>query len=101
MRLALQGAAGAPGGPWTTGQVHDTIAKIAAQPMYASNARQSLLGRFLRYLWSRLDAFISLFEGSVNARIVVIVAALLVALMIAARVVVERRLEEERRRRGL
>lgn len=101
MHTVVQGAAAAPAGPWTARQIHDTVARIAAEPAYGSSPRQSLLGRFLRYLWARFEAFLSFFEGSVNARVALIAAVLLVAAMIAARVIVARRLAEDRRRRGL
>ena len=101
MRTLVQGAAARPAGPWTAREVHDTVARIAAEPAYGSSTRQSLLGRFLRYVWARLEAFISFFEGSVNARVALIGAMLVVAAIIAARVIVARRLTEERRHRGL
>ncbi len=87
--------------PWSARQIHDTIAKIAAQPAYASHARESLLGRLLRYLLDRLSAFIHYFRGSVDARIALIVGAVLVAAIVAARIIVTRRLTEDQRRRGL
>jgi uncharacterized protein DUF4129 len=101
MRSFVQGAAWGPAGPWTVRQIHDTVARIAAEPAYGSSARQSLLGRLLRYLWDRLTAFIAFFEGSVNARVALIATVLLVATMIVARVIVARRLTEGRRHRGL
>ncbi|HTE47414.1 MAG TPA: DUF4129 domain-containing protein [Gemmatimonadaceae bacterium] len=101
MPSVLQGAVGGTAGPWTPAQIHDTIAKIAAQPRYSSGVGQSLLGRLLRYLWNRFNAFLSYIEGSVDARIVVIAAVVIVVALIVARVVVARRLAEDRRRRGL
>jgi hypothetical protein len=101
MRTVVQGAATGPASPWTARQIHDTVARIAAEPVYGSSPRQSLLGRFLRYLWSRLEAFIAFFEGSVNARVALIAAVLLIAVMIVGRVIVARRMAEDRRRRGL
>jgi hypothetical protein len=98
MQSVAQGTAGVPSGPWTAAQIHDTVAKIAAQPMYAPSARQSLLGRLFRFLIEQIKNVFLWFRGSADARLILILVAILVAAIIVARVVVERRLADQRRR---
>jgi hypothetical protein len=97
----LQQTAGARPEPWTVAQIHDTVAKIASQPAYAASVRESLLGRFLRYVLDRVASLLAWLSGSIDARIALIVAVVLVAAVIVLRVVVARQLREGRGRLGL
>jgi hypothetical protein len=83
---------------WSARQVHDTVAAIVSQPAYGAPARQSLVGRFLRYLFRRIAELFDWMGGSVDARIIVAGAVVLVALIVVARIAVDRRLAENRRR---
>jgi hypothetical protein len=82
---------------WTPAQVHDTVAAIVSQADFGGG-RQSLLGRFIRFLAERLSEFFGLMRGSLDARLVVIAAVLLIVLIIVARIVVDHQLEARRRR---
>lgn len=85
---------------WSSREIHDTVAAIARQPVYGL-ARQSLVGRFFRYLYERLSDFIALLRGSPNARLLVIVGLLGVLLIVVARIIVGRRVDaRQARRRG-
>jgi hypothetical protein len=82
---------------WTELQIHDTVAAIARQPEYGGAARQSLIGRFFRYVIGRIGDLFDWMRGSLDARIVVIAAVVLVALVVIGRIVVERQLSDRRR----
>lgn len=96
MYLALQEVAR----QWSSREIHDTVAAIARQPMFGL-ARQSLVGRFFRYLYERLSEFLALLRGSPNARLLVIAGLLGVLLIVVARIVVGRRVDaRQAQRRG-
>jgi hypothetical protein len=82
---------------WSPSAIHDTVAAIVRQPMYATPLRQSLVGRFFRYLLERIADIIRLFRGSADARFLLIVAAILVVIVIGARIAVARQLGREGR----
>ena len=84
---------------WTARQVHDTVAAIAAERAYGGN-RESLIGRFLRFVMREINDFLDWMRGSLDARIVVYVAIAVVIAAIIGRVIIERR-TADRRRRGL
>jgi len=84
---------------WTARQVHDTVAAIAAERAFGGN-RESLIGRFLRFVIREINDFLEWMRGSLDARIIVYVAVAVVAAAIVGRVIVERR-AADRRRRGL
>jgi hypothetical protein len=83
--------------PWTNAEIHDTVAAIASQRIYAP-ARRSLLGRFLTYLLERLGDLLELIRGSPDARVLLIAAMVLIALVSVARIVTSRRADAERGR---
>jgi hypothetical protein len=84
---------------WTSSQVHDTVAAIARQPEFAGSARQSLIGRFFRFVMARLREVLERYEGSTSARYVVIAALALVILVVLARAITSRDLDAGVRRR--
>lgn len=84
---------------WTPRQVHDTVAAIAAQRDFAGQ-RESLLGRFIRFIARKLGDLLDLVRGSVDARAVVAIAVGLAVVIIIARIVIERRAAERRARLG-
>lgn len=83
---------------WTSSQVHDTVAAIARQPEFAGSARESLMGRFLRYVMAWIRDLLARYHGSASARYVVIAAIGLIVLVIVARVVSSRELDAQARR---
>ncbi len=85
---------------WTSSQIHDTVAAIARQPEFAGSARQSLIGRFTRFVIARIRDLFERYQGSANARYVVIAAIVVIVLVIIARIVSSRELDAEIRRRG-
>jgi hypothetical protein len=85
---------------WSNSQVHDTVAAIARQPIYATPLRQSLAGRVFRFIFERIADFFTALKGSSNARIVLIAALAVVALVIVGRVALSSRVDERRRRMG-
>jgi hypothetical protein len=88
-------------GRWTKREIHDTVAAIAQQRIYAP-ARQSLVGRLMRYLFERIAEALDLIRGSPDARVLVITALVAIAVVIVARVVVGRRADAARNaRRGV
>jgi hypothetical protein len=86
-------------GSWTARQVHDTVAAIASEPRYAGNARASLFGRLVRFLWNELGDLIQFIRGTVDARIVLALAIAVVVVIIVARVIVAQRIAENASRR--
>jgi hypothetical protein len=82
-------------GRWTTREIHDTVAAIARQRIFAP-ARRSLLGRFTEYVFERIAEAINLIRGSPNARVLVIVAMIAIAIVIVARIVVGSRVDVAR-----
>lgn len=75
------------------------MAVIAQQPMFAG-ARRSILGRFIQYLFERLNAFISTIRGSHSAQLVVILAIVAIVAVIIARIVLGERVEAKAARAG-
>src|SRR5882672_9963131 len=86
-------------GRWSSAEIHDTVAAIARQPIYAP-LRQSLAGRLFRYVFERIADLFALFRGSSDARFLVIGATVVVALVLVARIVVSTQADERRRRVG-
>jgi hypothetical protein len=82
-------------GRWTTSEIHDTVAAIARQPIFAP-ARRSLLGRFVQYVFERIGDLFDLVRGSPNARLLVIVAGIAIAVVVVARIVAGRRVDAAR-----
>jgi Domain of unknown function (DUF4129) len=97
MHFTLQQA----GGGWTNRQIHDTVAAIARQRAFAP-ARQSIVGRIVRYVFERIADAINLIHGSPDVRRLAILAMIAVAVVVVGRVVVTRRVDAERtmRRHG-
>jgi hypothetical protein len=86
--------------PWSSSQIHDTVAAIVRQPAFAGNDRESLFGRFLRYVLAHLRDWLRQYHGSATARLVVIAALIVLILIIIARIVSIRDAEAQARRRG-
>jgi hypothetical protein len=84
-------------GGWTARQIHDTVAAIARQPAYAIPVRQSLFGRALRWLISRIVDILDGLGGSRDARLVVIAALIVIVVTVVARMVVAQRANFRRR----
>jgi hypothetical protein len=92
---------GQAAGPWTAAQVHDTVAAIAAQRIYAESDRFSLLGRLFRFLWDRFVDLLEIFEGTLDPRILLYAGIGIVAVVIVARIVIAQRLADgANQRRG-
>jgi hypothetical protein len=85
---------------WTPAQVHDTIAAIVAQPDFATAQRESLFGRFLRFLIAEISDLLRLARGSIDGRIIVAAAVLVIGLIVISRIVADRRLATRRRLRS-
>lgn len=83
---------------WTPEMIHDSVAAIARQPAYATSIRQSLFGRFLRFLFDRFSDLQRLVGGSSSARFIVIAAVTLIVAVIVGRIVIARRIEEQKGR---
>ena len=88
------------GNAWSDRAIHDTVAKIAAETRFTRAPRQSLLGRFVRYLFERLSDLLDWMHGRGEARVLLYGVGLLVVIVIVARILVERQLAEARRKRG-
>lgn len=84
-------------GGWTVRQIHDTVAAIARQTVYAIPVRQSLFGRALRWLINRIADILEGLGGSRDARVIVIVTVTVIVLTVVARFVVVRRANFQRR----
>jgi preprotein translocase subunit Sec61beta len=85
---------------WTSSQIHDTVAAIARLPVFARSARESLVGRFIRYVIAQVREFFDRYHGSTSARYIVIAAIALILLVVIARIVTARGLDAEIRRRA-
>jgi hypothetical protein len=86
---------------WSPDMIHDSVAAIARQPAYSASFRQSLLGRFLRFLLDRLRDLQAALGHSPGAKLTVIVGVALIVFVIVARIVMARRIEDDRAgRRG-
>lgn len=92
--LAAQAVARDTSNRWSPQTIHDTVAAIARQPEYSTSIRQSLLGRFFRFLFQQLEDLRGFLHGSPGARLIVIVAVALIVFVIVARIVVSRRLDQ-------
>lgn len=75
---------------WTSEQVHDTVAAIAAQTAYRGE-RRSLLARLLRIVLDKINQLLDWVRGSLDAKVIVIAAIAVVVLIVAARIVIDRR----------
>src|SRR6266576_2079030 len=82
--------------PWSPIQIHDSVAAIVRQPAFAGSGRESLLGRFLRYVIAGIRDVLDQYRGSPSARYMVI-AGLVVLILI----VVARDIDAKARRRGV
>jgi hypothetical protein len=89
MELLMQGMVGR----FTTTAIHDTVAAIARQRVYAVPLRRSLIGRAFGYLADRFADLLGLLRGSRDFRIVVIAASALIVLAVAGRIIVARQLD--------
>lgn len=87
--------------PWTLRQIHDTVAKIAAEPKFAEHTAASLLGRFLRFIGERISDLLDFLSGRADARWVIIAAVVVVAIIIGARITLERQTVAARRARAM
>jgi uncharacterized protein DUF4129 len=87
---------------WSSSQIHDTVAAIARQPAFARSGRESLLGRFLRYVLENIRQLLNRYHGSPGARYVVIAGVVVLLVIIVARIVIIRDVDAQvRRRRAL
>jgi hypothetical protein len=87
-------------GPWSSKQIHDTVAAIVREPAFAGQGRESLLGRFFRWVFAHIRDWIRQYQGSANARYIVIAALVVLILIIIARIVTIRDAEAQARRRS-
>jgi hypothetical protein len=87
-------------GPWSPAQIHDTVAAILREPAFAGRGRESLLGRFLRFVIAHIRDWIRQYQGSANGRYIIIAALIVLILIIVARIVSIRDAEAHARRRG-
>lgn len=70
-------------------------------PEFARSGRESLLGRFLRYVLAQIRDLLSHYRGSASARYVVIAALVALVLIVIARIVIARDADAQIRRRGI
>jgi len=59
---------------WSPAQIHDTVAAIVREPEFARSGRESLLGRFVRYVLAKIRDLLSHYRGSPSARYIVVAA---------------------------
>jgi hypothetical protein len=85
---------------WTSSQIHDTVAAIVREPVFAGSGRESLLGRFLRFVIENIRDFLNQYRGSPGARYVVIAGVVVLLSIIIARIVIVRDIDAQVRRRG-
>lgn len=97
-----QAAARDTAGQWSAQAIHDTVAAIARQRAYSTSLRESLLGRFFRFLFQELSDLLSYLHGSPNARWIVVTSVGAIVLVIVARIVAGRDVDDRgaRRRAG-
>jgi uncharacterized protein DUF4129 len=81
-------------GPWTAKQIHDSVAKIAEQPIYAGTRRASLLGRLFHFLWDKLGDLLDLVRDTVDPRILLFAGIGVVVIVVVARIVVAQRITD-------
>lgn len=98
--MTVLGAAPQDIGRWSASEIHDTVAAIARQPVYATSIRESILGRFFRFLLERIADFFRLFDGTRNSSIWILSVLAVVIAVIVARIVVTRRAADLQRRIG-
>lgn len=84
---------------WSSSQVHDTVAAIVRQPAFAGGARESLLGRFLRYVLENIRELVNQYHGTPGARYVVIAGVVVLLVIIVARIVIVRDVDAQMTRR--
>src|SRR5689334_5980087 len=87
-------------GRWSSKQIHDTVAAIVREPAFAGQGRESLLGRFFRWVFAHIRDWIRQYQGSANARYIVIAALVVLILIIIARIFTIRDAEAQSRRRS-
>src|SRR5437773_10716603 len=87
--------------PWSPIQIHDSVAAIVRQPAFAGSGRESLLGRFLRYVIAGIRDVLDQYRGSPSARYVVIAGLVVLILIVVARIVIVRDIDAQARRRGV
>jgi hypothetical protein len=87
-------------GRWSASEIHDTVSAIARQPMYATSIRESVLGRFFRFVIGRIARFLAIFDGAGDPSLLIIVTLSVVVLVIASRIIVTRRAADIQRRLG-
>lgn len=90
---------------WPPAAVHDTVAAIARGAAYRRSLRESLLDRFLRWLWEGLERLASLIRHLPSGRTIGLVVLGVIVALIAIRLIVaatarEDRSPRARRRRG-
>src|SRR5438477_3770357 len=85
---------------WSASQIHDTVAAIVRQPAFAGSGRESLLGRFLRYVFASIRDLLNQYHGSASARYVVIAGLVLLILIVIARIVTVRQIDSRTSRGG-
>lgn len=85
---------------WSASAIHDTVAAIARQPAYSTSVRQSLLGRFFRFLFEEIGDLLQLLHGSPGAKYTVFAAVALILLVIVSRFVVSQQIDARVRARG-
>jgi hypothetical protein len=86
---------------WTSSQIHDTVAAIVRQPVFAGSGRESLLGRFVHYVVENIREFLNQYRGSPGARYIVIAGVVVLLLIVIARIVIVRDVDAQARRRGV
>ena len=84
---------------WSSNQIHDTVAAIVRQPAFASSGRESLLGRFLRYVLAKIRELVNQYHGTPGARYVVIAGVVVLLVIIVARIVIVRDVDAQMKRR--
>jgi hypothetical protein len=87
--------------PWSPIQIHDTVAAIVRQPAFAGSGRESLLGRFLRYVIAAIRDVLNQYHGSPTARYVVMAGLVVLILIVVARIVILRDVDAQGRRGGV
>src|SRR5581483_11956390 len=75
--------------------VHDTVAAIVRRPEFANSARESLVGRFARYLIEHLAELLDHVHGSSATRALVIGTVALIVIVVIGRVLIARGAEAD------
>jgi hypothetical protein len=85
---------------WSSSQIHDTVAAIVREPAFAGSGRESLFGRFVRWVIAGIRDLLNRYDGSPGARYVVIAGVIVLVLIIVARIVIVRETDGPVRRGG-